>query len=69
MVLGALISYWQAIVLGLLQGVSELFPVSSLGHSVILPRLLGWNIHRARPARVLLARLGADREGPRPQPS
>src|SRR5436305_12200419 len=38
------ISYFQAIVLGLLQGVSELFPVSSLGHSVILPKLLGWNI-------------------------
>ena len=33
-------------VLGLLQGVSELFPISSLGHSVILPRLLGWNIHQ-----------------------
>ena len=32
--------------LGLLQGVSELFPISSLGHSVILPRLLGWNIHQ-----------------------
>jgi len=42
----SLISYGQAIVLGLLQGVSELFPVSSLGHSVILPRLLGWNIHQ-----------------------
>ena len=40
------ISYFQAIVLGLVQGVSELFPVSSLGHSVILPRLLGWNIHQ-----------------------
>src|SRR6058998_419898 len=40
------ISYFQAIVLGLLQGVSELFPVSSLGHSVILPKLLGWNIHQ-----------------------
>jgi undecaprenyl-diphosphatase len=26
--------------------VSELFPVSSLGHSVILPRLVGWNIHQ-----------------------
>ncbi|HEY8774557.1 MAG TPA: undecaprenyl-diphosphate phosphatase [Gaiellaceae bacterium] len=41
-----MISYWQAIVLGLLQGVSELFPVSSLGHSVILPKLVGWNIHQ-----------------------
>src|SRR5438270_4163107 len=40
------ISYFQAIVLGLLQGVSELFPVSSLGHSVILPKLVGWNIHQ-----------------------
>jgi undecaprenyl-diphosphatase len=40
------ISYWQAVVLGLLQGVSELFPVSSLGHSVILPKLVGWNIHQ-----------------------
>jgi undecaprenyl-diphosphatase len=45
-VVGEFITYWQAIVLGLLQGVSELFPVSSLGHSVILPSLLGWNIHQ-----------------------
>jgi undecaprenyl-diphosphatase len=37
------------VVLGLLQGVSELFPVSSLGHSVILPRLLGWDIHQNDP--------------------
>jgi undecaprenyl-diphosphatase len=40
------ISYAQAIVLGLLQGFSELFPISSLGHSVILPHLLGWDIHQ-----------------------
>jgi undecaprenyl-diphosphatase len=40
------ISYFQAIVLGLLQGVAEPFPISSLGHAVILPRLLGWNIHQ-----------------------
>lgn len=46
MVAGTLITYWQAIVLGLLQGVSELFPISSLGHSVILPSLLGWDIHQ-----------------------
>jgi undecaprenyl-diphosphatase len=36
------LSYFHAIVMGLLQGVTELFPVSSLGHSVILPQLLGW---------------------------
>ena len=40
------ITYAQAIVLGLLQGAAELFPVSSLGHSVIAPRLLGWDIHQ-----------------------
>src|SRR5437762_313965 len=44
-----MLSYFQAAVLGLLQGVSELFPVSSLGHSVILPRLLGWDIHQNDP--------------------
>jgi undecaprenyl-diphosphatase len=43
------ISYFQAAVLGLLQGVSELFPVSSLGHTVILPSLFGWNIHQNAP--------------------
>ena len=40
------ISYFQGIVLGLLQGFSELFPISSLGHAVVAPRLLGWNIHQ-----------------------
>ncbi len=37
------ISTFQAIVLGLLQGVTELFPVSSLGHTVLFPTLFGWN--------------------------
>jgi len=37
------ISYLQAILLGLIQGVTELFPVSSLGHTVILPQLFGWH--------------------------
>jgi undecaprenyl-diphosphatase len=36
------VDYAQAIILGLIQGVTELFPVSSLGHSVILPQLFGW---------------------------
>ncbi|MEV6612220.1 undecaprenyl-diphosphate phosphatase [Kutzneria sp. NPDC051319] len=35
------LSYVEAIAVGLLQGVSELFPVSSLGHSVLLPALAG----------------------------
>ncbi len=76
------ISYFHAAMLGLLQGVSELFPVSSLGHTVILPKLFGWNIHQNAPyfltflvalhlatalvlLGLLLARLGADRQGPR----
>src|ERR1700730_14952630 len=40
------ISYFQGVVLGLLQGFSELFPISSLGQAVVLPRLLGWHIHQ-----------------------
>jgi undecaprenyl-diphosphatase len=41
--LASALSYFQAIVLGLLQGVTELFPVSSLGHTVLFPTLFGWN--------------------------
>jgi undecaprenyl-diphosphatase len=37
----AVITYLQAAVLGLLQGVTELFPVSSLGHSVLVPAFIG----------------------------
>jgi undecaprenyl-diphosphatase len=36
------LTYFQAVVLGLLQGVTELFPVSSLGHTVLFPTLFGW---------------------------
>ena len=46
MILVSLITYPRAIILGLIQGVTELFPISSLGHAVILPRLLGWDIHQ-----------------------
>jgi undecaprenyl-diphosphatase len=41
--LASALSYFQAIVLGFLQGVTELFPVSSLGHTVLFPTLFGWN--------------------------
>jgi undecaprenyl-diphosphatase len=41
--LASAITYFQAIVLGVLQGVTELFPVSSLGHTVLFPTLFGWN--------------------------
>ena len=40
------ISYLQALILGALQGLSEPFPISSLGHAVLLPKLLGWDIHQ-----------------------
>ena len=36
-------SYFQAIVIGVLQGITELFPISSLGHSVLIPAWLGWD--------------------------
>ncbi len=36
----------QAILLGALQGFTELFPISSLGHTVLLPSLLGWQINQ-----------------------
>jgi undecaprenyl-diphosphatase len=38
------ISYFQAVVIGLLQGVTELFPISSLGHSVLVPAWSGWDV-------------------------
>lgn len=37
-------SLLQAIVLAAIQGITELFPISSLGHAVILPKLFGWSI-------------------------
>ena len=40
----------QALVIALVQGVTELFPVSSLGHAVVLPKLLGWSIDQHSPA-------------------
>jgi undecaprenyl-diphosphatase len=39
----------QAIVMAVLQGVTELFPISSLGHAVILPRLLNWGVDLKAP--------------------
>jgi undecaprenyl-diphosphatase len=35
------LTYLEAVVTGLVQGVTELFPVSSLGHNVLIPALLG----------------------------
>jgi undecaprenyl-diphosphatase len=56
------VTFAQAIALAFLQGVSELFPVSSLGHTILVPALLGWhNIHRSSPpflAFVVVLHLG-----------
>ncbi|MGN6551250.1 MAG: undecaprenyl-diphosphate phosphatase [Pararhizobium sp.] len=43
-------SVLQAIILAAIQGVTELFPVSSLGHAVILPRLFGWSVDQHSPS-------------------
>jgi undecaprenyl-diphosphatase len=55
-------TFTQAFVLALLQGVSELFPVSSLGHTILIPALLQWhNIDRSSPsflAFVVVLHLG-----------
>jgi undecaprenyl-diphosphatase len=37
-------TFAQAMLLAVLQGVSELFPISSLGHTVLIPALLRWNV-------------------------
>src|SRR2546421_4878222 len=42
----------QALFMGLLQGASELFPVSSLGHAVIVPSLLHWAFKQSDPSFV-----------------
>lgn len=41
-----MLTYLQAVVIGLLQGVTELFPVSSLGHSILVPALIGGSWRR-----------------------
>jgi undecaprenyl-diphosphatase len=55
----AALSWLEAGVIGALQGVTELFPVSSLGHSVLIPALVGgsWarNLNVARPESPYLA--------------
>ncbi len=42
-------TFLQAIIFAVVQGVTELFPVSSLGHAVILPAVLGWHIDQNAP--------------------
>jgi len=43
------VTWLQAMVLAVLQGASELFPISSLGHTVLVPALLQWRIDRSDP--------------------
>jgi undecaprenyl-diphosphatase len=42
-------TFLQAIFFAIVQGISELFPVSSLGHAVILPTVLGWHLDQTAP--------------------
>src|SRR5579864_3129224 len=47
-----LLQLWKTLVLALIQGVTELFPISSLGHTVIIPALVGWGDLVNNPAFV-----------------
>ena len=40
----------QAFFIAVLQGATELFPISSLGHAVVVPALLNWNLDQKAPA-------------------
>lgn len=40
----------QALFIAILQGATELFPISSLGHAVVVPALLGWSLDQKAPA-------------------
>jgi undecaprenyl-diphosphatase len=54
----SLITTFQAVILGALQGVTELFPVSSLGHTVLFPTLFRWHnivVWQSRPESPWLA--------------
>lgn len=54
-------SFLHALILSLLQGAFELFPVSSLGHTVLVPALLGWDLKQSDPsflAFVVVLHLG-----------
>jgi len=39
----------HVLLFAVMQGITELFPISSLGHGVLLPTLLGWNLNRGNP--------------------
>ena len=39
----------HAIAIAILQGATELFPISSLGHAVVIPALLGWPLDQKAP--------------------
>src|SRR5579864_8257554 len=45
-------TFVQALFMGLLQGATELFPVSSLGHAVLVPSLLKWSFKQSDPSFV-----------------
>jgi len=46
------VTWAQALFMGLLQGATELFPVSSLGHAVLIPSLLHWKFKTSDPSFV-----------------
>src|SRR5260221_392162 len=67
------LTYAEAIIVGLIQGTTELFPVSSLGHNVLIPALVGgapgadrvagahWSGQRAVRQQEMVSAIQADR--------
>jgi undecaprenyl-diphosphatase len=53
------VEIWQALLLGLVEGLTEFLPVSSTGHLLVVQRLLGIEASEAANAYVIVIQLGA----------